>query len=139
SYSDEQELAKYVSQTAYFYRMLENVKLDKSRQFMEQALASIRRKRFPSFRHFYVNLLKICMLIVNESSITIESQGRQITLPSFVINMHDTFQRYLLNMLKSKMQHYKVLDGNNDDYNKSLFDDIDVPRARPDIIIRDRA
>lgn len=119
----------------YFFRMLDKVPLDTPRSFLNY-MGADNGRRFPTFRHFYVNMLQICLLIVNRHAVIIESQGEKVFLPSFMVNMHDTFQYYLLNLLTNKIKAVQVQDGNNNSFNKSLFDDITDHRAEPDIIIR---
>jgi 5-methylcytosine-specific restriction enzyme subunit McrC len=116
--------------------MLETVPVDKSRSYIPVVEKNIQRDVYSTSRHFYINLLKLCLLIIRRFSVKIEVNGGYVELPSYIFDMSKVFQDYLLNTLISTLGRNIVHDGNKRSYNKPLFDDKEQPRAEPDLIIQ---
>jgi 5-methylcytosine-specific restriction enzyme subunit McrC len=123
---------------SYFFRMLQTVPLDKSRRYVPLVRQNILKGVYPTIRHFYVNLLRICLLIICKYIVNVEINGKYVELPSYVFDMSIVFQNYLLRMLGSRLGINRVVDGNKRRYNKPLFEDSSQPLAEPDLIIRNK-
>ena len=128
-----------VREAAYFYRMLEHIKLDRDRQFLLDIKNILKKNQIPSIRQYYSNILRTSLFVINRSSIAVERfEGEEVRFPSFVIKMSDVFEKYLLCILKEGMikRDVRVLNGNTSEGMKKLFLDTPTPTANPDIVIR---
>lgn len=120
-----------------FYEMFNSVTLDKERSFLNKAQEAIQDKRIPVVRQYYENVLKICLLVLDKSSLAIEGYEQGIRLPCFVINMSEIFESYLRNILRedTTLENTRILDGNTSEGMRSLFSDKTDPKANPDVVV----
>ncbi|ASY71338.1 5-methylcytosine restriction system specificity protein McrC [Sinorhizobium fredii] len=99
----------------------------------------VNRGDLPSARAYYYRALDIALLVLSNRSISLQQQGDEIELGTFIINFENLFEDYLRRVLQDRCEPlYWVRDGNLDG-KKPLFDDRREPPAQPDIVIVERA
>ncbi|MDN5302058.1 MAG: 5-methylcytosine-specific restriction enzyme subunit McrC [Thermoanaerobacteraceae bacterium] len=131
----------FIQQLNRLYKLFNMVKFDPSvRRVSENIIEDIYRD-LPKIREYYKKILKLSIFILTKSSISFleEEEAEIIKLPSFIIDMEDVFEKYILNILKHGAKRINkeviVYDGNTRKGQKNLFDDMPKPIANPDIVI----
>jgi 5-methylcytosine-specific restriction enzyme subunit McrC len=81
----------------------------------------------------YKNILTLCEIVLKDSSIDAENIGER-TVKSFLINMNELFEKFVINVLKSNEDKYQIKP------QEEVFVDIDekLIKRRPDIVIYDQ-
>jgi 5-methylcytosine-specific restriction endonuclease McrBC regulatory subunit McrC len=114
------------------------VKLDHSLSFIRPTEQLIRTKGFPQIRPYYVRLCQISLYILKTLGLDILNTGAEATLPSFVIDLETTFEKYILRMLQHKLPKIigavQVLDGNAEGA-RELFINQRGYLMTPDIVV----
>ncbi len=134
--SDNFSLIKSLS---FYYNYFESITLDKSKSFLEPVLTDIHNQKLPILRIYYENICKICRCIIDDIGIMLTSPREDIKLLSFIINMENVFEKYLLNILRENInllgKNILALDGNKEG-KRYFFTDTKKYEAKPDIIVR---
>ncbi|MCW3985158.1 MAG: McrC family protein [Candidatus Bathyarchaeota archaeon] len=127
-----------VRKAIYFYRFFEQVKLDRDKKFLVDVKDILETSQVPFIRSYYNAILRISLLIINQSSIDVQRFEQDIYLPSLIIKMSDVFEKYLFRVLKEGIQrkNVKVLNGNKAEGMKKLFSDNQMYTTTPDIVIK---
>lgn len=117
------------------WRIFAGIPFDPSERYLSEIESIVRRRRLPSSRSYYIDILSLCLLIIENSTVIVK-EGQDVRLSAFVIKMDDLFERYIRRVL-SEMLHpdFRVLDGNKEQ--QSLFSNTDAPSITPDIMIYD--
>lgn len=127
---------RLLRELSLFYGMFTTVTLDKSRTFVEPVLLILAEERLPIIRHYYQNIEKVCLAIIENVGMDMMRQGRDYEAASFIINMADVFEGYVLYIAKRAALEYghsiRVLDGNAEG-KRYLFRDSKRFEAKPDI------
>lgn len=123
---------------SYYYDILNSVPVDMQRKFIDVVDELLADDKVPVLRSYYINISRLCKLIINDMSVSLSTIGEDISLLSFCIDMAATFERYLLNVLRQYQETIGpgviVLDG-NDDGEQPLFLDRAKPEAKPDYVL----
>ena len=117
-----------------FWRIFASIPFDpKERYLMTEIERIIRRRRLPSSRSYYIDILSLCFLIIQNSTVIVKD-GEDVRLSAFAIDMAKMFERYVRNVLFEALHpDFSVLDGNQE--RRPLFKDADKPAIPPDIMI----
>jgi len=91
--------------------------------------------QLPASRAYYTRALEIALLIMSNRGISLQDQGRDVLLETFIVNFEILFEEYLRRSLQQRAgDGLRVRDGNKEG-KKALFDDVRDPPAQPDIVI----
>lgn len=125
-----------------YYGLFNNVRLDRSRQFLN-APDVLDPQRLPPVRSYYIQALQLAALLIREDSLDLGRQGGFITAPSMLIDLQVAFESYLRNSLSygltDRGTSLEVLDGNlarPSGAKKWLFNEKGSRHATPDIVIQ---
>lgn len=123
----------------YYYNYFDSIPLDKNRRFLDPVVADIHDQKIPVLRMYYENLCKICRCIIEDIGIMLTSPGEDVKMLSFIINMENVFEKYLLYVLRESQDllgsDVMILDGNKEG-KRYFFKDTKKYEAKPDIIVR---
>jgi len=123
----------------FFYDLFEQVPLDLTLSFVAEAETMLKNSKIPSLRGYYEDIVRTCLLILRNQSVSLDVIGGDISLLSFVLNLEEIFEKYVRNILRRSASglypEIKVLDGNTQ-FESYLFRDSKRVRIRPDIIVR---
>jgi 5-methylcytosine-specific restriction enzyme subunit McrC len=123
----------------YYYDLFERVPLDTSLSFIADSQRVLKNFEIPALRAYYNDVIRTCLLIVRNRSVSLDVIGSDISLLSFVLNLEDVFEKYVRNILRHSAvplrPEIRVLDGNTQ-LNSYLFRDSKSIRIKPDIILR---
>jgi 5-methylcytosine-specific restriction enzyme subunit McrC len=124
---------------ASFYDLFERVPLDSTLSFVSESERMLKHGEIPPLRGYYNDIVRTCLLILKNRSVSLDVLGTDVSLLSFVLNLEDVFEKYVRNILKrlaSQLRpELRVLDGNSQ-FESYLFSDSRSIRIKPDIIIR---
>jgi len=130
-----------LDRAAPLYEALGAVRLDRSRDFLEDGLVA-GTTRLPALRSYYRPALDLAAAIAQLHGVQLEGGTGTRKLPSTILDMSDLFECYLRNTLAARARErgweQRVLDGNTEG-STDLFDAKPSPKATPDIVIRDPA
>jgi len=116
-----------------FWRIFASVPFDPTERYLTEIERIIRRRRLPSSRSYYIDILSLCFLIIANSTVIVKA-GEDVRLSAFAIKMDDMFERYIRNILSEALHpDFSVLDGNRE--RRKLFADADEPSITPDIMV----
>ncbi|WP_086466121.1 McrC family protein [Oceanibaculum nanhaiense] len=102
----------------------------------EQAKHTLLSRLLPASRMYYRRALEIALLIISNRGISLQEQGEDVLLETFIVNFERMFEEYLLRVLEQRADPklLRVRSGNTSG-KKPLFDDRREPLAQPDIVI----
>lgn len=102
----------------------------------EHAQNRLVSRLLPESRAYYSRALEIALLIISNRGISLQEQGIDVLLETFIVNFETMFEDYLLRVLDQKADPtaHRVRSGNTSG-KKPLFDDRKDPPAQPDIVI----
>ena len=128
-----------IKDLSYYYNYFDSIPIDKNRSFLPAVISDIHLNKLPVLRFYYENICKICRCIIEDIGIMLKSTGEDIKMLSFIVNMENIFEKYLLNLLRDSVTELGpntyVLDGNKE--GKSyLFNDSKKYEAKPDILLK---
>jgi 5-methylcytosine-specific restriction enzyme subunit McrC len=83
----------------------------------------------------YREAVNLGILILEGRGIKLPGGAGFIKLPSFLIDMADTFESYIRETLQKKLNDLRVLDGNREG-SRSFYNEKREPPATPDIVVR---
>ena len=116
-----------------FWRIFASIPFDRTERYLAEIERIIRRRRLPSSRSYYIDILSLCFLIIENSTVVVKA-GEDVRLSAFAIKMDNMFERYIRNILFEALHpDFSVLDGNKE--RQQLFTDADKPSITPDIMI----
>jgi len=117
-----------------FWRIFASIPFNPTeRYYLTEIERVIRRRRLPSSRSYYIDILSLCFLIIENSTVIVKA-GEDVRLSAFAINMAKMFERYIRSVLSESLYpDFRVLDGNRE--RKPLFKDSKRPSIPPDIMI----
>jgi 5-methylcytosine-specific restriction enzyme subunit McrC len=131
--------AELKEQLRFFLEMFETVPLDRSLGFVPAVKLLLASGQIPALRHYYEALARTCLAITGNSSVSLEVQGADVSLLSFVLNFEEVFEKYVRNTLKNASTAHvpplQILDGNKEGRGY-LFTDSRTYEVRPDIVIK---
>lgn len=125
-----------------YYTMFESVPLDQSLQCFDEVLHTIGNDKITALRKYYVNICQLCRLIINRIGVSFDEKGNDLELNSFTLNMASTFEKYLLNSIRSHREIFPnkttILDGNKEG-RKKFYNQPSIGKgdAKPDIILKE--
>jgi len=123
----------------YFNAFFDAIPLDKKKLFMEPVIIALHDQKLPTLRYYYENICKICRCIIEDIGIMLSEPGEDVKMLSFIIDMENVFEKYLLYVLRESIsslgQNATVLDGNKEGRGY-LFSDTKKYEAKPDILVR---
>lgn len=135
---NESENAKLLRELAYFSDIFNSVPLDKSSALAEKARDELARKHIPDLRRYYLDILDVCLIILEGSGVELVDQHGNAEMHSLVVNLEDAFEQYLRQVLRASIklvdETVSVLDGNLEG-KSSLFSDNSKYSAKPDLIV----
>jgi 5-methylcytosine-specific restriction endonuclease McrBC regulatory subunit McrC len=118
-----------------FWRIFASIPFNPTERYLREIEYIIRRRRLPSSRSYYVDILSLCFLIIENSTVVVK-EGEDIRLSAFAISMDRMFEKYIRNILSEALHpDFSVLDGNREQ--RKLFADSDEPSITPDIMVYD--
>lgn len=133
--SQRVDLIKSLTET---YRLFDAVPLDRSLEYCDYVAKSLQDGRVPLIREYYRSICHICLTLVSDLAVNLGNVDQKLKLASFVVDMADVFERYLLNVLRTSERVSEValgiLDGNVEG-RRSLFSDSKRYEAKPDIVV----
>lgn len=99
----------------------------------------ISQGRLPPNRTYYARALEIALLILSNRGISLQEEGKDVLLETFIVNFEVLFEEYLRRVLHQRAPTcVRVRDGSKDG-KKALFDDVKQPSAQPDIVIHEKS
>ena len=116
-------------------RILRRIPLRDSKQDVhEVAQLLYSKRRIPSSRLYYRDLLSIALFVLEQSSVSLAVEG-PVDLNAFAVNMDQVFEGYVRNVIADGLsaEGYSVKDGNQSE--RFLFENSSEYRIRPDILI----
>ena len=125
----------------FFHQGFSNVTIGRSENFLQDAFEIIKNNKIPELRNYYINICEICRLLLTGSGIDFDNHGTMLNISSFIVNMENIFESFLLNSLRNRkgLLHLNctILDG-NDEGKKKFFTPPGRGKgdAKPDIIIK---
>lgn len=130
---------KLVSELSYFADYFDSVPLDNSSNVIQQVKGLLVRERIPDLRHYYIDILDVCCIVLEGSGVELREDTDRNKLHSLIVNLEDAFECYIREALSMssaiKAAELRVLDGNNE-AKSTLFHDNKVIDAKPDLVIR---
>lgn len=124
------------------YHLFGGVELDKSLHFLK-APSVANPELMPSIRSYYKPALYLALIIIRNRGVSFANRKGGILMPSLLINLQNTFETYLRNVLRGRFKdisdRIRVLDGNkkgSDGGSKLLYDELPSTDAKPDIVFR---
>lgn len=116
-----------------YWRIFSSIPFVISEQYLSEINLIISRRQVPGSRSYYLEILSLCYLIINNSTVVIK-EGERLRLSAFTIDMNLMFEKYVRNVLVESLEsEFSVIDGEQED--KKLFYNSDRPRITPDILI----
>lgn len=135
-------VARLRTQLNRFYRAFRNVRLDRTRGFLSDPLATD-PSRLPVARAYYARALQLGLLLIRDEGVDFNRVHGLIEAPSMLVDLQTGFEAYVRNVLSEELNQAEsgldVLDGNLQEPaggQKYLFDDSTDHAATPDIVIR---
>lgn len=118
-----------------YWRAFSNIPFNSTELYLTKIETILRQRRFPRSRAYYLDILSLCFLIIENSTVVVKV-GEDVRLSAFVIKMEDVFEKYIRAVL-SEALHPKlsVVDGNKN--KRALFKNSRDPEVPPDIMIYD--
>ncbi|MDX1447020.1 5-methylcytosine restriction system specificity protein McrC, partial [Lishizhenia sp.] len=108
-----------------FYDGFKEVEFPSNSNFLEEAFDIIKHDKIPLLRSYYINISEVCRLIITGTGIDFDNQGTALNLSSFVVDMENIFEQFLLNTTRAYKSHIghdvSILDG-NDEGKKQFLD-----------------
>jgi len=96
----------------------------------------VQGQRLPISRAYYYRALEIALLILSRRAVSLDKQGTEVELQSFILDFEAVFERYLRRVLELRApSHLDVRDGNQDG-KRPLYDNRPQPTAEPDIVLQ---
>src|SRR5579862_305108 len=134
-----QEKVQALAEEVEFYaNLFEAVPLDLRLSFVTEVEEVVRSERLPTARNYYLGIAKLCLMIVRNRSVTLDSRGGDAQLLSFIINLEDVFEKYVRNSLRAFARRERtgllVRDGNLEGRGH-LFHDSTANSISPDIVV----
>lgn len=118
-----------------FWRVFVGIRFDPTERYLAEIEQIIRRRRLPSSRSYYIDILSLCFLIIENSTVVVKA-GDDVRLSAFAIKMDDMFEKYIRAVLSEALHpDFNVLDGNREQ--RKLFADANKPDITPDIMVHD--
>jgi 5-methylcytosine-specific restriction endonuclease McrBC regulatory subunit McrC len=98
---------------------------------------SLQRLDIPDTRHYYRNLLGLCLFILESSTIAFR-EGEEVTLCAFTMNMDDIFERFVLASAQAGLASlgFEVFKADKSVNKKQLFLNVEEPLITPDVVVR---
>lgn len=130
------------NQLIFFLDFFNGIEVSKNNMYLDLAFNVIKDNKIPELRKYYVNICEICRLILTGKGINFDDVGKNLNISSFILNMDDIFEKFLLNTIQERKSdlgsNILVLDGNNEG-KKKFFTPPGKSNgdAKPDIIIKD--
>lgn len=116
-----------------FWRVFMGIPFDPTERYLTEVERIIRRRRLPSSRSYYIDLLSLRLLIIENSTVVVKA-GEDVRLSAFAIKMDDMFERCIRNVLSEALHpDFSVLGGNKE--GRNLFADADKRSITPDIMV----
>lgn len=116
-----------------FWRIFAGIPFAPAERYLAEIERILRRRRLPCSRSYYVDILSLCFLIIENSTVVVKV-GEDVRLSAFAIKMDDMFERYIRNILSEALHpDFSVVDGNRE--RRKLFVDADKPSITPDIML----
>lgn len=101
---NESENAKLLRELAYFSDIFNSVPLDKSSALAEKARDELARKHIPDLRRYYLDILDVCLIILEGSGVELVDQHGNAEMHSLVVNLEDAFEQYLRQVLRASIK-----------------------------------
>jgi len=121
------------------FDILDKVTLDLNATFLPVVNSMLSQQKIPVLRNYYINLCNLCKFIIDSVGIDLTSAYGNVSLLSHCIDMAETFERYILNVIRSGVNEIDdsvvVEDGNNEGM-KPFFLNRPTPVAKPDYIVK---
>lgn len=134
---DEHVDASILRELAYFSDVFVSVPLDNSPSLLDRVRGELARKHVPDLRRYYLDVLDVCLIILEGSGVELVDQHGKAEMHSLVVNLEDAFEQYIRQVLRSFAvagAGESILDGNLE--GKSfLFSDNPSYSAKPDLIV----
>ena len=127
-----------LQELSYFADRLGTVKYDDSTDLLDRAREYLVHARLPDLRHYYLDIVDICFIILEGSSVELMEQSGTYGMHSFILNLEDAFEKYTRQVLRQakrlKAENVPVSDGNKEG-RSTLFSDNIKYDAKPDLVI----
>jgi 5-methylcytosine-specific restriction enzyme subunit McrC len=124
------------------YSVFNGVSLDESKAFLADPLV-VTPTNLPAIRAYYEDAIHLAVTIINNEGIALSKKGSEVLLPSLLINLENVFEKYVREVLSSKVEQIQpslqVLDGNVGGPRggkKPLFDNKKDHPAKPDVVFK---
>lgn len=98
---------------------------------------SLQRREIPDTRHYYRNLVSLCLFILESSTIAFR-EGEEVTLCAFTMNMNDIFERFVLASAQAGLdgRGFQVFKADKSTNRQQLFLNAAEPLITPDLVVR---
>lgn len=136
---------KTLSRLAQANISMRRIAVNDRRKYLEHYLVNAGAE-FPMSRPFYPEAMEIARLVLDSGGLSIRDTQGKIHLPPVLLNMEDTFEKYLRMCLVQTSVKYglNVIDGNSEHASgfgrRSLYESAETraargPKVTPDIVI----
>ena len=99
------------------------------------------RSMVPSFRQDYASALEQALEIIRHVDVSLNTAQHGLSLESYVISLDDVFERYIRSIIRELPEkgfgRVATVDGNIRRHQRSLFNDNNRYKVKPDLIIKD--
>lgn len=127
-----------LQELSYFADRLGIVTHDDSPDLLNRARQYLVHARLPELRHYYLDILDVCFIILEGSGVELMGQSVRNGMHSFIVSLEGAFEQYIRQVLRQsegmKAANVPVLDGNKEG-RSTLFSDNTNHEAKPDLVI----
>jgi 5-methylcytosine-specific restriction endonuclease McrBC regulatory subunit McrC len=122
-------------ETRQLWRAFNQIPLGEPAADMNEIRQIIKRRRIPTNRSYYIDILSLCYLLAENSTVVVK-EGDDVRICSFAIKMEDAFERYIRNVVVDELGPLlTAVDGKKSSY--PLFSNSALPQITPDILVFD--
>jgi 5-methylcytosine-specific restriction endonuclease McrBC regulatory subunit McrC len=120
-----------------YHRMFQAITPEPREEVCALIRRSLLRREIPDTRHYYRNLVGLCLFILESSTIAFR-EGEEVTLCAFTMNMDDIFERFVLASAKAGLagHSFEVIKADKSTNKKQLFLNSEEPLITPDVVVR---
>ncbi|ABE39209.1 hypothetical protein RPD_1974 [Rhodopseudomonas palustris BisB5] len=102
---------------------------------LAESQAILAARSLPADRIYYYRAIEIALLILSSRGISLQEEGVDVLLDSFIINFDDLFEEYLRRVLQARAPNLLSVKDGNFEGKRQLFEDRKDQPAQPDVVL----